>query len=170
MNRRGLSAARVAVVAAAAIIIALVVLVSFRKRTVNMGRGPGEKPALNALDHPLEVHVMRLGAPLPEGMSDAMPRGMAAIHGYLVSGAKRASDMPAVTRAVKAGFLEGDRVGTCFEPHHLVRVVTPDYKFDFLISYKCEQTQVYVGDERVAVFPTKDNQVELEEAFHRSGL
>jgi hypothetical protein len=169
VNRR---LVRVAIVAGAAIVIAAMVLFSFRRRYVNMGRGPGEQPSLNALDHPLEVHLMRLGSPLPEGMGDAipMPKGTAAVHNYFVNGAKRATDMQLVTRAVKDGFVDGDKVGTCFEPHHMVRVVTPNLKFDFLVSYKCEQTRVFVGDELVATFPTKDNQAELEGAFHRSGL
>ena len=159
------------VVGGALVVVALMLL-SSRKRTVSVGRGPGEQPSLNALEHPVEVHLMRLGAPLPEGMGDAipMPKGTAAVHNYFVNGAKRALDMPLLTRAVKDGFVDGDKVGPCFEPHHMVRVVTPDGRFDFLISYKCEQTRVFVGNELVATFPTKDNQAELEEAFHRSGL
>ena len=162
--------ARAGIASAAAGALVVVVLLWFRPHYRNVGHGPGEKPALQALEHPSDVAVYRLGAPVPDGMGDAMPRGMTTQHGYTVIRGNRAGDPARVTRAVKDGFVDGDTVGACFEPHHMVRVGSQGMNFDFLVSYHCQQTVVYVGEEKVAVFPTKDVQVELEEAFQRSGL
>jgi hypothetical protein len=162
--------ARTVIGASAALVIALLVLVFLRHGYKTVDTGAGQKAAIEALDHAKTVDVLRLANEILPGMEDAMPPGTVSFRGYQVSGAKRVKDPMRITYALKDGFTKDSNVRTCFEPHHAVRVTTDTQVFDYLVSYHCQQTAVFLGKEKVAIIPTRDVQAELEEAYNRSGL
>ncbi len=167
MDRR---VARTVIGASAALVIALLVLVFLRRGYQTVDTGAGQKAAIDALDHAKTIDILRLANEILPGMEDAMPPGTVSFRGYQVSGAKRVKDPQRITYALKDGFTKESNVRTCFEPHHAIRVTTDTQVFDYLVSYHCQQTAVFLGKDRIAVIPTKDVQAELEEGFNRSGL
>jgi hypothetical protein len=162
--------ARTVIGAGAALVIALLVLLFLRHGYQTVDTGAGQKKAIEALDHAQSVDVLRLANEIFPGMEDSMPSGTVSFRGYQVSGAKRVKEPQRITLALKDGFTKDSSVRTCFAPHHAVRVTTETQVFDYLVSYHCQQTVVFLGKDKIATIPTRDVQAELEEAYNRSGL
>lgn len=107
-------------------------------------RDPISDDVWRALGNAKQLELFRLGDGLPLG-SAPLP-GVEHLHGYPIL-ARATLAQPAQITELCALLGAANEEGTlgmrCFDPHHAVRVTTPDGPLDLLICFACTNVEIH---------------------------